>query len=177
LVFWALFNKFNHIVHIVKGENKMTRKIMFMLLISFFSLALLSACSGENKADKSETDVTYSDVKKGTKEAMETAKDYTQKQKEEYLRQMNAKLEEFEKEIQDLQEKASSKASELKEASKEKFNQSMEALTEKKEAAAEKLEELKNASAEKWDDVKAGVDSAMDELDKTFEQIRSKFSS
>lgn len=153
----------------------MTRKIMLMLLISFFSLALLFACGDQNMSEKQETDVTYKDVKKETKEAMDTAKDYTQKKKEEYLQQMNARLEEFDKEIQELQNNVTSKAAMLKEESKAKFNQSMETLAEKKQAAIKKLDELKTASGESWEDIKVGVDSAMDELGKAFEQASSHF--
>jgi hypothetical protein len=106
---------------------------------------------------------------------METAKEYTQEQKEEYLRQMRAKLDEFNKEIQELQTKAASKAIGLKEASKEELSQSMKDLAEKKKAAAEKIDELKNASGNAWEDIKTGADLAMDELNKSLEQAGSHF--
>ena len=153
----------------------MIRKALLIMLASFFSMALFFACGDQKDAEKSDTKVTYEDVKKESKEAMETAKEYTQEQKEEYLRQMRAKLDEFNKEIQELQTKAASKAIGLKEASKEELSQSMKELAEKKKAAAEKIDELKNASGNAWEDIKTGADLAMDELNKSLEQAVSHF--
>jgi hypothetical protein len=112
----------------------MIRKALLIMLASFFSLALFFACGDQKDAEKSDTKVTYEDVKKESKEAMETAKEYTQEQKEEYLRQMRAKLDEFNKEFQELQSKVASKATDLKVDSKAKFEQSVEALAKKKQA-------------------------------------------
>jgi TolA-binding protein len=156
-------------------ENKMERKIIMIVLISFLSLAFLFACSDQKKSEKPKTKATHEDVKKDTNEAMNTVQNYTQQKKEEYLRQMNAKLEELENKIKELQNKAESKTSGLKEESKAKFNQSMEALNKEKQEAAEKLEELKSASGETWNDIKSGADSAMDQLSKTYEKVRSDF--
>jgi TolA-binding protein len=155
----------------------MIRKALLIMMASFFILALFFACGDQKEAEKSDTKVTYEDVKKESKEAMETAKEYTQEKKEEYLMQMRAKLDEFNKEIQELQSKAASNAIGLKEASKEELNQSMKELAEKKKAAAEKIDELKNASGDAWDDIKTGADSAMDELSKALERARSDFKS
>jgi predicted RNase H-like nuclease (RuvC/YqgF family) len=153
----------------------MKRKIIIVTLISFLSLAFLFACSNEKKEEESKTKTTYGDVKKDTKQAMNTVKDYTQQKKEEYLQKMNAELGELEKKINELQNKVESKTSSLKEESKAKFSQSMAALNKEKQAAAKKLEELKSASGKSWNDIKSGVDSTMDRLSKTYEKVRSNF--
>ena len=153
----------------------MRRIALFMMLTAFFGLVFLVACGDQKKAEKSETAVTSMDVKKEVKEAVETAKSYTQQQKEEYLRQIDAKIKEFDREMQELLAKAKSSASDLKEAGKAKFNQSMEELHNKKQAAADKLNELNSASGEAWEDIKSGMDSAMDELSKAFDRARSNF--
>jgi len=155
----------------------MKRLVLFITLALFFTTAFLLACSDQQESQKSETAVTSADVKNEAKEAMETAKAYTQQQKEEYQKQMEAKLQELDREIQDLQTKAQSNAAELKEKSKEEFNQTMEELRNKQQAATEKLDQLKSASGKAWEDTKAGVDSAFDELSKAFDRARSHFKS
>ena len=118
----------------------MKRTALLIMLTAFFSLPLLLSCGDQKEAEKPKTSVTYEDVKKEAKQAMETVKDYAQEKKEEYLRQIEAKLEELDKEMQELQAKAKSSATELKEESKAEFNQSMETLSKKKQAVAEKLD-------------------------------------
>ncbi len=98
-------------------------------------------------------------------------------QKEEYQKKMEAKLQKFDQDIQQLQDKVQSKASDLKEESKAKFNQALEELQKKKQEVSDKLTELKSATGKAWDDTKAGVDSAMDELGKAYNQARSHFES
>jgi hypothetical protein len=153
----------------------MKRMVLFIALTAFFSLASLSACGDQKKAEQSETKVTSADVKKEAKEVMETAKIYTQQQKEEYMKQIAIKIEEFDKERHALEAKAQRKANELKEGTEVKFNQSMEDLTRKKQAAADELRKLKTASGKAWDDLKAGMDSAMDDLNQAFNRARSHF--
>jgi len=155
----------------------MRRIALLIMLTAFFGLAFLVACGDQKEAKKSETEVTAMDVQKEAKEAMETAKTYAYKQKEEYLQQIKAKMKGYDREIQELLAKAESRAADLKEESKVQFNQSMEELHNKKQAAAEKLNELNSASGEAWEDIKSGMDSALDELNKAFDRARSHFKS
>ena len=153
----------------------MKRTVLLSLLAVLFSSAFLFACGEQKEAEKSEIEVTSKDVKKETKEAIETAKTYTQQQKREYLQQIEAKMDDLDREIQKLQDKAQSKATELKEESRAELNQSMETLRNKKQAAAQQLAELKSASSNAWHDIKVGEDSAIDELNQAFKQARSHF--
>jgi spermidine/putrescine-binding protein len=155
----------------------MRRIALLIMLTAFLGLAFLVACGDQKEAKTSETEVTAVDVKKEAKEAMETAKTYAFKQKEEYLQQIKAKMKEYDREIQELLAKAESRATDLKEEGKAQFDQSMEALLNKKQTAAEKLNELNSASAEAWEDIKSGMDSALDELTKAFDRARSHFKS
>jgi len=50
----------------------------------------------------------------------------------------------------------------------------MEALRKKKEAARKKLDDLKAAGAATWEDGKAGVEAALDDWRKAYEDLRSK---
>jgi septation ring formation regulator EzrA len=155
----------------------MRRNALVIMWVVFLGVVFLVACGDRNAAEKSGTKVTSADVKKEAKEAIETTKAYSLQQKEEYQKQMEAKLQDFDREIQSLQDKVKSGASALKEDSIAKFNQSMEELSKKKQAVAEKLNELKSESGKAWEDTKSGVDNAMDELGKAYDRARSHFGS
>lgn len=155
----------------------MKRTTLLIVLTVFIAMVFLVACSRQKEADKSQTKVTSADVKKEAKKAMETTKAYTLQQKEEYEKQIKAKLQKINGEIQQLQSKAQSRATELKEKGKAEFAQAMEGLHKKKQAAAEKLNELNSASGKAWEDMKSGMDEAMDELIKAYDRARSHFGS
>jgi len=149
--------------------------VLALTLTAFFGVVFLSACDSQEEAKQSESEVTSADVKKEAEEALQTAKAFTQQQKDEYMQQMQARIDKIEKEIQEVQAKAQSKATELKEDSKAKFDQSMAELRSKKQAAADKLAELKSSSDKAWNDIKIGMDSAMDELSQALDKARSHF--
>ncbi|HVP80904.1 MAG TPA: hypothetical protein VMV04_23695 [Thermodesulfobacteriota bacterium] len=51
----------------------------------------------------------------------------------------------------------------------------MKGLQKEEKAANKKLKELKSAGSKTWDKLKAKMDAAMDELNKEYEKIASRF--
>lgn len=97
--------------------------------------------------------------------------DKQKEQKEEYQKQIVAKLKEFNQKLEELK----GKAVDLKEESKEEFNQQMEELKKKQVTAKKKLEELKTASTKTWETLKAEMDAAMEDLNELYEKMISHF--
>ena len=153
----------------------MKKIVALMISAAFFGSAFLLACSDGEKSEKPKVEVTSQDMKNQAKEAMDTAKTYTLQQKEEYQKQIEARLQEIDRQIKDLQTKAQSKVTDLKEESKVQFSQTLEELHNKKQAAADKLAKLESASGKAWEKMKTSVDSAMDDLSKAFDRARSHF--
>lgn len=96
----------------------------------------------------------------GQKEERETY----QKQAEKTLKGLEQKMEEMK-----------GRAANLKMESKEKFDQEMKVLKRKKAAADKKLEKLKAATAENWEKAKAETEKAMDEVNKQYNKVVSRF--
>ena len=92
-------------------------------------------------------------------------------EKGDYQKQIETQLKAFNEKLKELK----GKAVELKEDAKAEYNEQMRALENKEKAANQKLKELKSASAKTWDKVKAQMDAAMDELNKEYEKIASRF--
>jgi hypothetical protein len=91
--------------------------------------------------------------------------------KDEYQKQTEAKLKEFKQKLVELK----SKAADLKEDSKEKFDLEMTVAKKKQEAAHQQLKKLKSATVKTWEGVKAETDSAMDDFNKQYDKMMSRF--
>lgn len=136
------------------------------------TLALfLPGCGGQGEAPEKTTAVTDEDVKKETTEALQTTQTFLAQQKEEYEKQMGAKLDEFEGRIEDLRAKAEAETAEAKTELKE----ALEELNRKQEAAEKELDKLEAAAIEGWEKMKEGTDSAIEELEKAYERVVARF--
>jgi len=136
-----------------------------MLAIICLSLFVLSC--GESKESK----VSSGDVKKETREAYETAVQYTKQQKEEFQRKVQAKLDEYRKRIYELQVEAEEMSAQMK----ANMNRRIKDLEAKREAAEEKLTQLESASGKAWAEIKEGLDQAVKDLGQAYEDARSQF--
>jgi hypothetical protein len=72
-------------------------------------------------------------------------------------------------------EELKGKAVDLKEDAKKEFDEEMKEFQKKQAAANQKLKELKSETAQTWRKIKAEVDSAIDELDKQYNKMMSRF--
>ena len=92
-------------------------------------------------------------------------------EKGDYQKRIETQLKEFNQKLKELK----GKAAEFKEDAKAEYNEQIRAFEKKEKAANEKLKELKSAGAKTWDKAKAQMDAAMDELNKEYEKIASRF--
>jgi hypothetical protein len=136
--------------------------VLAMIGLLFF----VSSCG-----ESTETGVTSEDVKKESKEAYQTAVEYSKQQKEEIVRQMQVKLDEYKQNIEKLKIKTELMGQGLK----ADFNHRLDELQAKQEAAQEKLSELKSSSGKAWDEVKEGLNQAMLDLERAYVDARSQF--
>ncbi len=63
----------------------------------------------------------------------------------------------------------------LKEDVKAKFDEQTKNLREKKQVVQSKLEQLQASGGKAWEDLKAGMDAAMEDLDKSYQDAVSHF--
>ena len=110
-------------------------------------------------------------VEKQAQQALDTAKEYTMQQKQEYQKKIESQLDELSKQIDQLKEKAKT----VKQDAVAKLESTIEELKKKQQVAEERLPELRSATSKAWVEVKAGVDKAMDDLKKAYEKAKSHF--
>ena len=135
-------------------------------------LGLLVTTGCEQKPSKPVPgEVSADDVKREAGEAVQTAAEYSQQAKEDFVKSLNARLTELDAEIANLREKGR----DLKDEAKADWDQKLADLETKREAARVKLDEVGNSTAEAWKDVQQGAKSAWDELDKAVRDAAGEF--
>jgi seryl-tRNA synthetase len=115
--------------------------------------------------------VTKEDVQRDAAQAMEKAKVYAEQQKQEYTKQIQAKMDDVSKKIDELKDKAK----DAKGEALTKIEEAMAALKPKQDAAKKQLQELGSSTSAAWEQVKGGADKAVNELQKAYEDAAKYF--
>lgn len=114
---------------------------------------------------------TSEEVKTKTKEAATAAADYTKEQKEQFQKDMEAKLADIKQEISELSAKAAKKTGETK----SEMRAQVKALETRQEVLKKDLAKLKKSSGNAWVEMKAGVSKAWDSLAESYDKAKAEF--
>jgi hypothetical protein len=115
--------------------------------------------------------VTKEDVKKQAAETMEKAKAYAEQQRQEYTKQVQATLDDLSKQIDQLKEQAKN----YKGEALTKIDAGLADLKVKQDQAKQKLQELGSSAGPAWEQVKSGVEKAVADLQKAYNDASSYF--
>ena len=133
---------------------------------------LLAAIGCEQKpAERTPGKVTPEDVRRDAGKAVTTAAEYSLQTKEEFQKDLDARLSELDAEIAKLREKGR----DLKDKGKATWDQKLPELQAKRDAARAKLAEVRDSSAGAWKDLRKGAQSAYDDLDTAFRDASREF--
>ena len=115
--------------------------------------------------------VTKEDVKKQAAETMEKAKAYAEQQRHEYTKQVQSTLDDLSKKTDQLKEQAKVAKGEAL----TKIQAALADLKVKQDQAKQKLQELGSSTGAAWEQVKTGVDKAVADLQKAYNDASSYF--
>jgi len=90
-----------------------------------------------------------------------------EKERDAYVKGMDARLAEFDKKLDGLDERADALTGSVKSASKNLISQ----LRDERKNVSNKLDDLKGVSVESWPTVKGEVDSAMAGIEHAYDQV------
>ncbi|MDO9067258.1 MAG: hypothetical protein Q7W05_02240 [Deltaproteobacteria bacterium] len=93
------------------------------------------------------------------------------KNRDAYVRKMQAKLGEWNTEINMLSARGSEVAAEVK----SEYNEQIESLKAKQAAAGQKIEELQQAGDSAWKDMKSGIELARTAMGDAIDSARARF--
>jgi len=119
------------------------------------------------------TNVSAREVRRETREAVSAASQFAAENKEKFLASTEAKLKECGQKIADFDAKLAALAYEYD--AKAEGTKALDALREKRTELGQQLEKLRQSSEEAWQDAKAAVETAAAEVDKAYENAKSRF--
>jgi DNA anti-recombination protein RmuC len=140
------------------------------MVIICLSILLFTVFDRRSEGDDQQ-EVTVDEVKQEFGEAIDTVKEFTVQQKEEYQKEAKRRLKEIKENLEDIK----ARADKLKTDSKIELKNEIENLDKKKDEAEAALAELTNKSGKAWNDMKSGLDKALDEMDEAYRKALSRF--
>ena len=144
--------------------------------IGFF----ISACSEQKPTAEKVTPerakienlaTTPQDIKKEAKDLAKTTMAYTEEQKDLYMEKLKEKMAQYNRNLVEYRAKLAM----MNEQAKADLAEEIDNLSSKKVEMESKIRELQAASGEAFEDLKDGLDNAMDEMDKAYEQAMKRF--
>jgi peptidoglycan hydrolase CwlO-like protein len=109
-------------------------------------------------------------ITKEAKETLEATKQYTIEQKEAFQRKAHEELAVVQKQIGALREKGH----DVSAATRAELQKSINELEKKKDAAKHELEQLRTVTDSKWAAMKTNVNSALDDLKRSYQKAVSR---
>jgi hypothetical protein len=89
------------------------------------------------------------------------------RQRDDYVRSVNAKLDEFDQKFDGLDARAAA----LSGPAKDGFKNAVDGLRDQRKAVSRKLDDLKGVSINSWMPLKGEVDAALAGLERSYEQV------
>jgi len=115
---------------------------------------------------------SLADVKRETNQALEAAKRYGFKQKDQYEHKLHGVLDDLDDRLDDLQQRARKATGQAAQDLREQVRQ----LKQRRGVVDQRLQQVKSATAETWDNVKDTVSDAVQEFQNFYERTRARFS-
>jgi TolA-binding protein len=94
-----------------------------------------------------------------------------QREREEYLKSIQAKLDEYDKKFDSLD----ARVSKMNGTEKDDFKKMIQQLHDQKKRIATQLDSAKNASPGAWRVIKADVDSGLTKLERSYQDVSKKY--
>jgi vacuolar-type H+-ATPase subunit I/STV1 len=111
------------------------------------------------------------DARREVREALQSAKSYTIKRKDEYQRKLRDVLDDMDERIDDLQEQAESANGTAQKEAQAKLRE----LRAKRDVVRDRLQKVNAATADTWDRVTGAVSDAVQDFQKMYDDVRSHF--
>lgn len=145
-------------------------------IIAISGLAAMLAVTGcDNNGSQSQTaqpstdtSSAYQSAKQQTKEAVESVKNYTYAQKEEFAQKIKTDMSKIKQQLDQLSTKVESSSIKAKQEAEAK----MDALRDQFGKLDKKLDDVEDATESTWDDVKSGVQTGYDQVKQSFQDLQ-----
>jgi uncharacterized protein YukE len=131
-------------------------------------LAILLVAPACNRNNPSSTTAAPED-RNATANANVT--DQMKRDRDDYVTTTNAKLAEFDQKVDGLDERTAA----MKGQAKDRFKDAISKLRDQRKTVANKLDDLKSVNVESWQTLRGEVDSAMADLNRSYEDVSNTY--
>jgi len=149
---------------------------LMMTIFALLAVGFFMAACGEQKPATEKVKVenlatTPEDIKKEAQDLAKTTITYAEEQKEIYTQQVLDRLAQYNQKLIQMDRKLAM----LNEQAKAGLAVELDNFSRKKEEVAVKVRHLQAASGEAYEDLKEGMNKAIEDMDKAYDQAMSRF--
>ncbi len=145
------------------------RLIVSMIAVMVFCfMPIVQAQSGNDT-------VTAQDVKKETKELINTLQQYTVEQRDQAVKEADQALKKVDSRMDALESRVDNEWDQMTQAAREKARANLKALRQQRNELAEWYGSFKNSSAGAWEQMKKGFSDAYQAMSDSWEKAKSEF--
>jgi len=140
-------------------------------------LAMLTALTGCGDSSRTQTQGTAAkpadghELKQKYTDALNGTKDFTAQKKDEFLAAMGQKMKDLDTRMDELAKKSEG----YKDDARAEADKAMASLRGQRDTLGKKYDALKQTGQDAWEKARAGVVSAWGEMEKAFDNAKSKF--
>ena len=142
-------------------------RLQYVAMLIIFTL--LFACGG-NDSDQKEK-LYMEDIKKEAKDALDTAKKFTQQEKDQYLKNMNSQLDSLKLDIANLKKDAQGAS----ESTKQKMDQQIQTMESQVDSLEKKIENFGATTGKAWSDFVTGANKSLKDLQNAIDKAKERF--
>ena len=145
-----------------------------MLVASVLLLFSAATYAGQKEQDNK---TTSEDVKKETKEALQTIKSYSYEQRDKAVKEVKSVLNVLDVRIDRMQGQIEQKWNEMDQSSRDQLRNTLKTLRDKRNQLSEWYGGLQQSSAGAWNHVKEGFIEGYDSVASAFDKAQKEFNS
>lgn len=127
------------------------------------------------QAESGNDTITAQDVKKETKELINTLKQYTAEQREQAVGETEKALKKLDVRIDELETRVDNNWDKMTQAARQKARDNLKALRQQRNELAEWYGSLKISSVDAWEQMKKGFTDAYQSMSDSWEKAKSEY--
>lgn len=149
----------------------MRKNTLILTMIAVMTLCFMPIVQAQSGNDAA----TAQDVKKETKELINTLQQYTADQRDQAVKEADQALNKLDGRIDELESRVDNNWDKMTQAARQKARANLKALRQQRNELAEWYGSFKNSSAGAWEQMKKGFTDAYQAMGDSWERAKSEY--
>lgn len=148
---------------------KKHKLVLGMIAMMMFSLVVIAQAQSSNDA------VTAEDVKKETKELIDTLQQYTVEQRDQAVKEAEQALKKLDGRIDELENNIDNNWDKMTQSARQKARANLKELRQQRNAVSESYGSFKSSSAGAWEEMKKGFSDAYQSMSDAWGKAKKEY--